>query len=77
MPDKLVNYRGDGGIAILTLNDPPANTYTHQMMRDLDEAILQARFDDNVLYPHHDDLTKQVAHCKRSFARALHKLPIG
>src|SRR6266511_2119155 len=48
MTDTLVNYRTDGGIAILTLNDPPANTYTHQMMRDLDEAILQARFDDNV-----------------------------
>jgi enoyl-CoA hydratase len=48
MTDKLVNYRAQDGIAILTLNDPPANTYTHQMMRDLDEAILQARFDDGV-----------------------------
>ncbi|MFL5804980.1 MAG: enoyl-CoA hydratase/isomerase family protein [Roseiflexaceae bacterium] len=48
MPDKLVSYHSDGGVAFLTLNDPPANTYTHQMMRDLDEAILQARFDDNV-----------------------------
>jgi enoyl-CoA hydratase/carnithine racemase len=47
MSDTLVNYRSDGGIAFLTLNDPPANTYTHQMMRDLDEAILQARFDDS------------------------------
>jgi enoyl-CoA hydratase len=48
MADKLVNYRAEGGVALLTLNDPPANTYTHQMMRDLDEAILQARFDDGV-----------------------------
>jgi enoyl-CoA hydratase/carnithine racemase len=48
MADKLVNYRSDGGVALLTLNDPPANTYTHQMMRDLDEAILTARFDDTV-----------------------------
>lgn len=48
MADKLVSYRVEGGIAILTLNDPPANTYTHQMMRDLDEAILEARFDDGV-----------------------------
>ncbi len=48
MADKLVNYRADGGIAILTLDDPPANTYTHQMMRDLDEAILAARFDDDI-----------------------------
>jgi enoyl-CoA hydratase len=46
MTDKLVNYHAQDGVAILTLNDPPANTYTHQMMRDLDDAILQARFDD-------------------------------
>jgi enoyl-CoA hydratase/carnithine racemase len=45
---KLVDYRNEDGVAVLTLNDPPANTYTHQMMRDLDEAVLQARFDDNV-----------------------------
>ena len=32
----------------MTLNDPPANTYTYEMMRDLDDAILQARFDENV-----------------------------
>jgi enoyl-CoA hydratase/carnithine racemase len=48
MADKLVTYRAEGGIAVLTLNDPPANTYTYQMMRDLDEGILEARFDDNV-----------------------------
>lgn len=48
MADKLVNYRVEDGIAILTLNDPPANTYTYQMMRDLDDAILEARFDPNV-----------------------------
>ena len=48
MADKLVNYRADGGVAILTLDDPPANTYPHQMMRDLDEAILAARFDDDI-----------------------------
>jgi enoyl-CoA hydratase len=45
---KLVKYDAQGGVAILTLDDPPANTYTHEMMRDLDEAILKARFDDNV-----------------------------
>jgi enoyl-CoA hydratase/carnithine racemase len=45
---KKVEYRTEGGIAILEMNDPPANTYTYEMMRDLDEAILQARFDDNV-----------------------------
>jgi enoyl-CoA hydratase len=45
---KLVNYSAKDGVAVLELNDPPANTYTHEMMRQLDEGILQARFDDNV-----------------------------
>lgn len=45
---KLVEYRTDGAIAILTMADPPANTYTYEMMRDLDEAILRARFDDSI-----------------------------
>ena len=45
---KLVEFRKEGGIAVLTLNDPPANTYTHEMMRDLDECILKARFDPEV-----------------------------
>src|SRR5262245_11176319 len=44
----LVDYKKEGGIALLTLNDPPANTYTHEMMRDLDDAILKARFDSEV-----------------------------
>src|SRR6266446_8187393 len=44
----LVHYLVEGGVAILELDDPPANTYTFEMMRQLDEAILQARFDDNV-----------------------------
>lgn len=45
---KLVRYETQAGVAIITLDDPPANTYTHEMMRDLDEAILKARFDDDV-----------------------------
>jgi enoyl-CoA hydratase/carnithine racemase len=44
----LVHYTVDGGIAVLELDDPPANTYTYEMMRQLDEAILRARFDDAV-----------------------------
>ncbi len=46
--EKLVHYEARDGIAVLTLDDPPANTYTYEMMRDLDDAILQARFDDDV-----------------------------
>ena len=33
------------GVAVLTLNDPPANTYSYEMMRELDAAILDARMD--------------------------------
>src|SRR5499433_3442291 len=44
----LIRYRVEDGLAIIELDDPPANTYTHEMMRQLDDAILQARFDDNV-----------------------------
>src|SRR5690242_9611724 len=44
----LVHFMVEGGIAILELDDPPANTYTYEMMRLLDEAILRARFDDSV-----------------------------
>ena len=47
-PKTLVNYRKEGSIAVFELSDPPANTYTHEMMRQLDECILQARFDNEV-----------------------------
>jgi enoyl-CoA hydratase len=45
---ELVKYRTEEGIAILELCDPPANTYTHEMMCQLDAAILKARFDNDV-----------------------------
>ena len=44
----LVHYEVQDGVAIFTLDDPPANTYTHEMMRQLDEAIVRARFDTSV-----------------------------
>lgn len=44
----LVHYEAKEGVAYLTLDDPPANTYTHEMMRELDEGILKARFDGDV-----------------------------
>ncbi len=44
----LVHYEVDDKIALLTLDDPPANTYTHEMMRQLDEHIVEARFDPAV-----------------------------
>jgi enoyl-CoA hydratase/carnithine racemase len=45
---QLVQYRVEEGVAILEMNDPPANTYTYEMMRQLDEAILRARMDESV-----------------------------
>lgn len=44
----LVHYEARDGVAILTLDDPPANTYTYEMMRQLDAAILRARMDEAV-----------------------------
>ncbi len=60
MTNKLVNYgTTDNGIAVIEMAADGAgeplegdaigpNCYTHNMMRDLDEAILKARFDDKV-----------------------------
>ena len=45
---ELIHYRTDAGLAIIELDDPPANTYSYEMMRQLDEAILKARMDDGV-----------------------------
>ena len=45
---KLVHYRAQDGVAVLTLNDPPANTYSYEMMQELDRAILAARMDESV-----------------------------
>jgi len=44
----LVNYTVSDGIAIIELTNAPANTYSYEMMSQLDNAILQARFDENV-----------------------------
>lgn len=48
MSGKLIDYRVEKGVAILELNDPPANTYTYEMNKELDTAILDARMDDEV-----------------------------
>jgi len=48
MPRGKVTYASGSAVALLTLTSPPANGYSHDMMRDLDEAILRARFDDAV-----------------------------
>ena len=46
--DIVVHFRAKNGVATFTLDDPPANTYTYAMMRQLDDAILRARMRDDV-----------------------------
>jgi enoyl-CoA hydratase len=44
----LVEYVAQDGVALISLSDPPANTYSFEMMKALDAAILEARFDKTV-----------------------------
>jgi enoyl-CoA hydratase len=48
LPNGKATYQSGGGVALITLTNPPANGYSYEMMRDLDEAILLARFADDV-----------------------------
>src|SRR3989449_684112 len=45
---QLVQSKFADGIAFLRLNDPPANTYSYEMMQQLDAGILKARMDEGV-----------------------------
>ena len=45
---QLISYEVKDGVALLTLNDPPANTYSYEMMQQLDAHILKARMDEAV-----------------------------
>jgi len=45
MTNEKILYRVDEGIAWITLCEPPANTYSYAMMRELDAAVLEARMD--------------------------------
>src|SRR5213078_4148384 len=44
----LIDYRVQDGIAIIELNNPPVNAYTLDSLKQLDEVIVQARFDESV-----------------------------
>jgi enoyl-CoA hydratase/carnithine racemase len=43
-----IRYAASNGIATIELNEPPANTYSYEMMREIDDAVLTARMDDTV-----------------------------
>jgi enoyl-CoA hydratase/carnithine racemase len=44
----LIDYRAEDGLGIIEINNPPANVYTLESLKLLDEAIIQARFDSSV-----------------------------
>src|SRR5437867_13112699 len=44
----LSEFRIQECVAIIELNNPPANAYTLDMLRQLDEVIVKARFDESV-----------------------------
>src|SRR5438876_681069 len=43
-----IDYAVREGVATIELNDPPANTYSYEMMREIDAAVLDARMDAGV-----------------------------
>ena len=43
-----INVSVTDGICTIELNDPPANTYSYEMMQEIDSAVLTARMDSNV-----------------------------
>jgi enoyl-CoA hydratase/carnithine racemase len=43
-----IQYSVSAGVATIELTDPPANTYSYEMMRDIDGAVLDARMDSSV-----------------------------
>src|SRR5947208_821453 len=43
-----IRYSVGEGVATVELNDPPANTYSYEMMREIDAAVLDARMDHAV-----------------------------
>src|SRR5712691_362530 len=45
---NLIDYTVERGVAVITLNDPPANTYSYEMMQQLDAGILAARMEESV-----------------------------
>ncbi len=48
MPYTKIGYEVSDGIATIELNDPPANTYSYEMMREIDSAVLDARMNTSV-----------------------------
>jgi enoyl-CoA hydratase/carnithine racemase len=65
-----IEQRKEDGILILEINNPPVNSYTHEMLRQLDDALLQARFDEET----HVIVLKQSLAYKYNFALHGHEV---
>ncbi|MGE5242800.1 MAG: enoyl-CoA hydratase/isomerase family protein [Betaproteobacteria bacterium] len=48
MAHTKIRYAVADGVATIELVEPPANTYSYEMMREIDQAVLDARMDDAV-----------------------------
>jgi enoyl-CoA hydratase len=48
MSYSTILYNVSEGVAVIELNEPPANTYSYEMMREIDDAVLSARMHDGV-----------------------------
>jgi enoyl-CoA hydratase/carnithine racemase len=48
MPDQKIAVTKADGVLTITLSDPPANTYSYEMMLEIDAAVLAARMDPSV-----------------------------
>jgi enoyl-CoA hydratase/carnithine racemase len=48
MTTQLVRTTSEAGVAVLELTNPPANAYSYEMFRQLDDAVLAARMDESV-----------------------------
>ena len=48
MTTTMVNASKHHGVMVLELTNPPANTYSYEMMKQLDAHVLEARFDPNI-----------------------------
>lgn len=48
MADGTIDKHTEDGVLVLEINHPPVNAYTHEMLRELDNALLEARFDESI-----------------------------
>jgi len=44
----LIRSSFEAGVAVIELSNPPANAYSYEMFRQLDEAVLAARMDESI-----------------------------